>query len=191
VSRVGGSAQVKGMKKVAGTMRIDLAQYRELEAFAQFGSELDKASQAQLDRGARTVEILKQPQFAPVPVEEQIVTIWAVTNGKLDHIPVADVRRYEIELRDFIASRHPDLTAGLKADGLLTDERVATLESAVDEFNQTFRPSRTEEAEEHVTLEALDTLADEGGPGGATRAEGDADYDQAQKRVVEGPGPIT
>jgi F-type H+/Na+-transporting ATPase subunit alpha len=135
VSRVGGSAQVKGMKKVAGTMRIDLAQYRELEAFAQFGSELDKASQAQLDRGVRTVEILKQPQYAPVPVEEQIVIIWAVGNGKLDDVPVPDVRRFEAELREYFASRHSSLLDGLRSDGQLTDERVAELESAVDAFN--------------------------------------------------------
>jgi F-type H+/Na+-transporting ATPase subunit alpha len=198
VSRVGGSAQVKGMKKVAGTMRIDLAQYRELEAFAQFGSELDQASQSQLDRGARTVEILKQPQYAPVPVEEQIVTIWAVTQGKLDHIPVADVRRYERELREFVESRHPDLTAGLKADGQLTDERVETLRGAVDEFNSTFQVSAAAAEEEHVTLEDLDTLSDEGGPSGtdggsgATAAGGgDADPDTAQRKVVEGPGPMS
>jgi F-type H+/Na+-transporting ATPase subunit alpha len=189
VSRVGGSAQVKAMKKVAGTMRIDLAQYRELEAFAQFGSELDKASQSQLDRGARTVEILKQPQYAPVPVEEQIVTIWAVTQGKLDEIPVADVRRYEVELREFIASRHPDLTAGLKADGQLTDERVAILESAITEFNATFQPTRKEETPEHRTSEDLDTLSDESGSAG-TGGTADA-YDEAQQRVVEGPGPIS
>jgi F-type H+/Na+-transporting ATPase subunit alpha len=192
VSRVGGSAQVKGMKKVAGTMRIDLAQYRELEAFAQFGSELDKASQSQLDRGARTVEILKQPQYAPVPVEEQIVTIWAVTNGKLDAIPVADVRRYESELREYMASRHSELMASLKSDGQLGDDRVATLESAIDDFNSTFQPSKVEEAEEHVTLEDLDTLSDEGGPGGPEGGTaGKGDYDKAQDKVVEGPGPIT
>jgi F-type H+-transporting ATPase subunit alpha len=189
VSRVGGSAQVKGMKKVAGTMRIDLAQYRELEAFAQFGSELDQASQSQLDRGARTVEILKQPQYAPVPVEEQIVTIWAVTQGKLDAIPVVDARRYERELREFIANRHPDLTAGLKADGQLTDERVAELETAVDEFNQGFIPTVKAEEAEHVTSQDLDTLSDEGGPGGAQTDA--ADFDEAQQRVVEGPGPIS
>jgi F-type H+/Na+-transporting ATPase subunit alpha len=190
VSRVGGSAQVKGMKKVAGTMRIDLAQYRELEAFAQFGSELDKASQSQLDRGARTVEILKQPQFAPVPVEEQIVTIWAVTNGKLDTVPVPDVRRYERELREFMANRHSELMQGLREDGQLTDERVSTLESAIDEFAGVFQPSQVEATAEHVTLEDLPTLTDEGGP--SAESEGaEGDHDQAQRKVVEGPGPIT
>jgi F-type H+/Na+-transporting ATPase subunit alpha len=191
VSRVGGSAQVKGMKKVSGTMRIDLAQYRELEAFAQFGSELDKASQAQLDRGARTVEILKQPQYDPVPVEEQIVIIWAVTNGKLDAIPVADVRRYEAELREYVQTRHGDLLEGLRSDGQLTDERASTLETVVDEFNRQFRPSKVEEAEDHVTLEDLDTLSDEGGPGGSSAAGGGGAHDEAQQRVVEGPGPIS
>jgi F-type H+/Na+-transporting ATPase subunit alpha len=189
VSRVGGSAQVKGMKKVAGTMRIDLAQYRELEAFAQFGSELDKASQSQLDRGARTVEILKQPQYAPVPVEEQIVTIWAVTNGKLDDIPVADVRRFETELREFMDSRHSELMQGLRSDGQLTDERVTALESAIDAFRQSFQPTEVEAKAEHVTLEDLPTLSDEGGPSGTS--DSDADYDEAQRTVVEGPGPIS
>ena len=102
VSRVGGSAQIKAMKQVAGTMRLDLSQYRELEAFATFGSELDKASQAQLERGARTVEILKQPQFNPYPVEDQVLSIFAVTNGFLDSIPVVDCRRHEKEMLEFI-----------------------------------------------------------------------------------------
>ena len=159
VSRVGGSAQVKAMRKVAGTMRIDLAQYRELEAFAQFGSELDKASQAQLDRGARTVEILKQPQYQPVPVEEQVLVIWAVTNGKLDDIPVADVRRFESELREFATSRHSDLMDGLRTEGTLTDERVEALEAAVEEFRATFQVSAEPETEEPQATEDLDTLA--------------------------------
>jgi F-type H+/Na+-transporting ATPase subunit alpha len=161
VSRVGGAAQVKAMKKVSGTMRIDLAQYRELEAFAQFGSELDKASQAQLDRGVRVVEILKQPQFQPVPVAEQIFVIWAVTNGKLDDIPVEDVRRFETDLREFLRTRHSDLVDEVAGDGLLDDARAERLEKAIDEFKQTFRPSYQPEAEDHVTLEALDTLRDD------------------------------
>ncbi|MFN2542978.1 MAG: F0F1 ATP synthase subunit alpha, partial [Actinomycetota bacterium] len=106
VSRVGGNAQIKAMKQVAGRMRLDLAQYRELEAFAEFGSELDKASQQQLARGARTVELQKQPQYQPMPVERQVVSIWAVANGFTDDLPVSDVRRFESELHDFLANSH-------------------------------------------------------------------------------------
>ncbi|CAN5486208.1 F0F1 ATP synthase subunit alpha [soil metagenome] len=157
VSRVGGAAQVRGMKQVSGTMRLDLAQYRELEAFAQFGSELDKASQSQLDRGARTVEILKQPQFQPVPVEEQIVVIWSITNGKLDDLPVADVRRFETGVREYMRSRHGELLEAIRSDGKLGDDRVETLSSAIDDFKAGFDPSQpTGPAEPE--MEALDTL---------------------------------
>jgi len=172
VSRVGGNAQVKGMKKVSGTMRIDLAQYRELEAFAQFGSELDRASQQQLDRGSRTVEILKQPQYQPVPVAEQMAIIWTVTSGKLDDLPVADVRRFESELREYLRSRQPDLLEGMASDGTLGDERAAELERAVDGFRQSFRASAEEPKEDHVTMEDLDTLRDyDRSPDGQGRQE--------------------
>src|SRR5207249_8625537 len=97
VSRVGGNAQIKAMKQVAGRLRLDLAQYRELEAFATFGSELDRASQAQIERGARVVEILKQPQYRPMPVERQVISIFAVTGGVLDDLPVPDAKRFESE----------------------------------------------------------------------------------------------
>ncbi|HZA19942.1 MAG TPA: F0F1 ATP synthase subunit alpha, partial [Actinomycetota bacterium] len=106
VSRVGGNAQIKAMKAVAGRMRIDLAQYRALEAFAEFGSELDKASQAQLERGARVVEIMKQGQYRPMPVEEQVMSIWAVSNGYMDDLPVENVRQFESELLDHMRTRH-------------------------------------------------------------------------------------
>ncbi len=102
VSRVGGSAQHKAMRQVSGRLRVDLAQYRELEAFAAFGSDLDAASKAQLERGRRMVELLKQGQYAPYPVEDQVVSIWAGTNGKLDDVPVADIRRFERELLDYL-----------------------------------------------------------------------------------------
>ncbi|CAN5275041.1 F0F1 ATP synthase subunit alpha [soil metagenome] len=161
VSRVGGNAQIKAMRKVSGTMRLDLAQYRELEAFAQFGSELDKTSQAQIDRGARTVELLKQPQYAPVPIEEQVVGIWAVGNGKLDDVPIADVRRFEVELREYLRSRHGELLEGIAGDGKLTDERVESFESALEEFKASFETSQVEEADEHVTMDNLDTLGDD------------------------------
>ncbi len=160
VSRVGGSAQVTGMKKTAGTMRLDLAQYRELEAFAQFGSELDKTSQAQLDRGQRTVEILKQPQYDPVPTAEQIAIIWATSNGYLDDIPVDDVNRFEHELREQLRARSPELLAEL-TEGAWGDEQQQALAEAVGAFAETFRPSAREEQGEHRTMEELPTLSDE------------------------------
>src|SRR5438046_10207509 len=108
VSRVGGNAQIKAMKQVAGRLRLDLAQYRELEAFAQFGSELDQATQKQLARGVRVVEVLKQPQYQPMPVEQQIMIILTVTNGHLDHVPVEQSRAWQQGLRDLLAAQHPD-----------------------------------------------------------------------------------
>jgi F-type H+-transporting ATPase subunit alpha len=160
VSRVGGSAQIKAMKQVSGTMRLDLAQYRELEAFAQFGSELDKASQTQLDRGVRVVEVLKQPQFQPVPVEEQVATIWAVSTGKLDQVPVADAKRFEGEMREYLRDRHSDLLDAIRGDGKLGDDRVDTLAGAVDEFTRGFQPSASEEGEEPGHMEDLPTMGD-------------------------------
>ena len=109
VSRVGGNAQTKAMKKVAGRLRLDLAQFRELEAFAEFGSDLDKASQAQLDRGARVVEILKQKQYSPYPVQDQVISIFAVTNGFLDDLPIKSVADFERGLLDHMSSRHSDI----------------------------------------------------------------------------------
>ena len=109
VSRVGGNAQIKAMKQVAGRLRIDLAQFRALEAFAQFGSELDKASQQQLARGARVVEVLKQPQYRPMPVEKQVISIWVVSNGFLDDLPVADARRFEEQLHAWLDANHPEV----------------------------------------------------------------------------------
>ncbi|MGI8491568.1 MAG: F0F1 ATP synthase subunit alpha, partial [Acidimicrobiales bacterium] len=122
VSRVGGAAQVKAMRSVAGTLKIDLAQFRDLEAFATFGSELDKASQAQLDRGYRPTEILKQPQNSPVPVEEQVMAIYAGTNGFVDDIAVSDVRRFEAELIDFLRSNASDLLEEIRTKGELPDK---------------------------------------------------------------------
>ena len=118
VSRVGGAAQIKSMKSVAGTLKLDLAQFRELEAFATFGSELDAVSKAQLERGYRLVELLKQPLNSPMPVEEQVVVIFAGTKGYLDDVPVADVKRFESELLDFMRSRHGSLLDELKTGGV-------------------------------------------------------------------------
>lgn len=138
VSRVGGSAQIKAMRQVAGTLRLDLAQYRELAAFAQFGSDLDKATQAQLNRGARLVEILKQPQYEPLPVERQVALIFAGTNGFLDAIPTAEVRTFELELYKFLENRFPTLLGGIAEKKQLDDQLKGTLTSAVKEFTADF-----------------------------------------------------
>jgi F-type H+-transporting ATPase subunit alpha len=138
VSRVGGSAQIKAMRQVAGTLRLDLAQYRELAAFAQFGSDLDKATQAQLNRGRRLVEILKQPQYQPLAVEKQVVIIYAATKGFIDAVAVEDVRRYEEDLYRFLETRHPGVLSGLAEKKILDDDSKAALERALKEFGQQF-----------------------------------------------------
>ena len=138
VSRVGGNAQTKAMKSVAGRLRLDLAQFRELEAFAEFGSDLDKASQAQLDRGARIVEILKQPQYAPFSMEEQVVSIWTVTNGYMDDVPLDKCREFEAGMLDHVRSRHTGLIEKIKDSGKLEDDTVETLKSAAEEFKSSF-----------------------------------------------------
>jgi F-type H+/Na+-transporting ATPase subunit alpha len=138
VSRVGGAAQIRAMRSVAGTLKTDLAQFRDLEAFAAFGSELDKVSQAQLDRGYRLTEVLKQPQNSPVPVEEQVVSIYAATNGYVDDIEVSDVRRFESELIAFLRSSHSDLLEEIRTKAVLPD--TAKLDSAIDDFKKLFSP---------------------------------------------------
>src|SRR5262252_8528534 len=138
VSRVGGSAQIKAMRQVAGTLRLDLAQYRELAAFAQFGSDLDKSTQQQLNRGARLVEILKQPQYEPLPAERQVAIIYAGTNGHMDAVAIADVRSYETELYRFIDNRYPQLFGGIREKKQLDDELKGTLDKAVREFSADF-----------------------------------------------------
>jgi F-type H+-transporting ATPase subunit alpha len=139
VSRVGGAAQIKAMKKVAGKLRLDLAQYNELAAFAQFGSDLDKASQAQLARGQRMVELLKQDQYKPMPVEDQVVSIYAGTNGYLDDVPVERIRRCEAEMLEFFQARKGDLLKKIKSEGKMTDEIAASLDEAIKEFKQGFK----------------------------------------------------
>ena len=141
VSRVGGSAQIRAMRQVAGSLRLDLAQYRELAAFAQFGSDLDKATQAQLNRGRRLVEILKQPQYQPVAVAKQVAIIYAATNGHLDSIAVENLRRYEDELFRFLETRHPGVLGGIESKKLLDDEIRGALEVALKEFSQQFLAS--------------------------------------------------
>src|SRR5712675_823187 len=134
VSRVGGSAQIKAMRQVAGTLRLALAQYRELAAFAQFGSDLDKSTQQQLTRGARLVEILKQPQYAPLPVERQVALIYAGVNGYLDNVALLDVRSFETELYKFLETRHPQVFKDIVAKKQLDDPTKAALDTAVKEF---------------------------------------------------------
>src|SRR5574341_1007498 len=139
VSRVGGSAQVKAMRQVAGTLRIDLAQFRALEAFALFASDLDKASRAQLDRGNRMVELLKQGQYQPMPVEQQVISIWAGGNGFLDAIPVPEVRRFERELLEYMEAHHPEIGQHIRERGTLPEEVETKLREAVTEFARRFR----------------------------------------------------
>jgi F-type H+-transporting ATPase subunit alpha len=158
VSRVGGQAQVKAMKSVAGTLRLDLAQFRELESFATFGSELDKVSQAQLDRGYRLTEILKQPLNAPVPVEEQVVAIYAGSNGSLDDIPVPAVKRFEQELIAFLRGHPSGVLEQIRDKGELPDEEV--LNKAISDFKEGFDPGAGVE------------LADEGGERSSAGASG-------------------
>jgi F-type H+-transporting ATPase subunit alpha len=137
VSRVGGSAQIKAMKQVAGTLRIDLAQYRELAAFAQFGSDLDKSTQSQLERGKRLTEILKQPQYQPMPVENQVLIIWTVTNGLADDIEVADLRRFEDGLFTFMENSHPSVLQTLRDKKSIDDNLKASLREAIEDFKAT------------------------------------------------------
>ena len=141
VSRVGGSAQTKAIKKIAGRLRLDLAQYRELEAFAAFGSDLDAASKQQLERGARMVELLKQGQYSPYSVERMAASIWAGTTGKMDSIPVADIRRFESEFLEFIGRERPKIFEVISATRELTDDTVAALEEAVTTFKSQFKAS--------------------------------------------------
>jgi F-type H+-transporting ATPase subunit alpha len=138
VSRVGGDAQVKSIKKVSGTLKLELAQYRSLEAFAMFASDLDQTSRRQLARGARLTELLKQPQYSPYPVEDQVVSIWAGTKGKLDEVPVSDVLRFERELLDYLG-RTTDVLTRLRETNVLDDETVAILDRAVDQFKLEFQ----------------------------------------------------
>lgn len=141
VSRVGGAAQIKAMKQVAGTLKLELAQFRELEAFAAFASDLDPATQAQLARGRRLVEILKQPQYTPYNVENQVVLIYAATNGYIDSVPEQDARRYEAELMDYLSQKHATLMKKIVDEKAIKDDTKASLNSALTEFKAIFRPT--------------------------------------------------
>src|ERR1700742_20113 len=141
VSRVGGSAQVKAMRKVAGQLKLSLSQFRDLEAFAAFASDLDAASRAQLDRGARLVELLKQPQYSPFPVEEEVVSIWGGPTGQFDDVPVEDVRRFESEFLDYLRRDQGGLLTSIRENKELTDENAATLKDAMGRFRKGFETS--------------------------------------------------
>jgi F-type H+-transporting ATPase subunit alpha len=160
VSRVGGSAQTKAMKKIAGRLRLDLAQFRELEAFAAFGSDLDAASKAQLERGARMVELLKQGQYSPYSVERQVVSIWAGTSGKLDDVAVADIRRFEAELLEFIGRERKDIFKVISETKDLNDDTIAAMTEAVAAYKLQFKPTVAVALNE-AAAEALDSEANE------------------------------
>jgi F-type H+-transporting ATPase subunit alpha len=139
VSRVGGNAQIKGMKKVAGSLKLDLAQYRELEAFAKFGSDLDQSTLKTLNKGARLVELLKQGQYAPIPVERQIVSIFLGTKGYMDSIPVSDVKRFEKEAIEFFEVKYKDIFETLKKEKDISKELDAKINTAAQEFLKVFK----------------------------------------------------
>jgi F-type H+-transporting ATPase subunit alpha len=145
VSRVGGAAQIKAMKTAVGTLKGDLSQFRELESFAAFGSELDKVSQAQLDRGYRLVELLKQPLNSPLPVEEQVVSLYAATNGYLDPVPVTEVRRFEEELLDWFRGRHRDILDSIKTTGKIPDQDA--FDAGIKGFAEAFTWEQVADAE--------------------------------------------
>jgi F-type H+-transporting ATPase subunit alpha len=138
VSRVGGSAQPKAMRKVAGRLRLNLAQFRELEAFAAFGSDLDAASKAQLERGARLVELLKQPQYKPQAMEREVVSVWSGTTGQLDDVPVEDIRRFDAEFLDYLDRAKPEVFEAIRSTTDLSDDTVSVLEGAIGEFKRQF-----------------------------------------------------
>jgi F-type H+-transporting ATPase subunit alpha len=141
VSRVGGDAQIKAMKTVAGGLKLALSQYRDLEAFASFASDLDAVSRAQLDRGARLVELLKQPQFSPMPVERQVVSVWAGTSGYLDDVPVGDIGRFESEFLDYLQRSHSGIYATIRETGNVSEDTTTALKDAIEEFRRGFEIS--------------------------------------------------
>ncbi|GLY99698.1 F0F1 ATP synthase subunit alpha [Actinoplanes sp. NBRC 103695] len=157
VSRVGGSAQVKAMRSVSGRLRLDLAQFRELEAFSAFASDLDRASRAQLEKGVRLVELLKQPQYSPYSVVEEVLVIWAGTTGQLDDIPVGDVRRFEGEMLEWFKRHRSDVLTSIESTGQLSDDNVESLQSGINEFKDLFKQGDT-----GVTLNEPDAAPLEG-----------------------------
>jgi F-type H+-transporting ATPase subunit alpha len=188
VSRVGGNAQIKAMKQVAGRLRLDLAQFRELEAFAEFGSDLDKASQAQLDRGGRIVEVLKQRQFTPYPVEDQVMSIWAATNGFLDDLPVERVQEFEAGLLDHLRSRHSGIGDTIRDTGKLEDETIEQLHKAVEDFKSGYTDQvetvETAAAEEGVP-EVSESPTEKGGDATAVQQPGGSSEEAEESKQGE------
>ena len=139
VSRVGSAAQIKAIKQVAGSIKLDLAQYRELAAFAQFGSDLDAGTKSRLDRGARVVELFKQGQYSPLPVEEQVTVLWAMKNGYMDDVPVDRIKEFQRKLQEFLTTRKADVLQTLRDKKAVDKDTEPAIKSAVEEFKQTFR----------------------------------------------------
>ena len=160
MSRVGGNAQIKAMKSVAGRLKLELAQFREVQAFAQFASDLDKATQAQLGRGQRLVEVLKQPQYAGMPVENQVISIFAATNGYLDDIPVDQVRRFEAEMLRFVADQYPDVPVSITQTRALSEDMAGTLRQAITAFKAQFTG---QDGQQFATAPAQRQVATAGG----------------------------
>jgi F-type H+-transporting ATPase subunit alpha len=160
VSRVGGAAQVKAMRKVAGSLRLDLAQYRALEAFAAFASDLDKASRAQLDRGSRLVELLKQPQYQPFSVSKQVVSLWAGGSGGMDDVPIEDIRRFETELLDYMGREHAGVMADIEATKDLSDDSVQGLQDALASFKSQFVTSSGQPLIKDTPVDAMEEESD-------------------------------
>jgi F-type H+/Na+-transporting ATPase subunit alpha len=156
VSRVGGSAQPKSMKKVAGRLRLDLAQYRELEAFAAFGSDLDAASKAQLERGSRLVELLKQGQYQPQSMEREAVSVWAGTSGNLDDVPVEDIRRFDAEFLDHVDRNHGAIYETIRSTTDLSDDSISQLEAAIGAFKKQFRTAAGNSLINEAPVAAID-----------------------------------
>ncbi len=169
VSRVGGDAQVRAMRKVAGGLKLALSQYRDLEAFASFASDLDAASRAQLDRGARLVELLKQPQYSPMPVERQVVSVWAGTSGYLDDVPVGDIGRFESEFLDYLQRSHAGIYDAIRETGEVSEDTTTALKDAIDEFRRGFEISGGQLLVTDEPAEPVD--------------EGDVGQEQVKRRV--------
>jgi F-type H+-transporting ATPase subunit alpha len=186
VSRVGNSAKIKGMRAVSGSLRLDLAQYRELEAFSAFGSDLDKSSKAALERGARLVELLKQKQYSPFPVEQQVVSLWAGTEGHLDAVPVKDISRFEAEFLEFLGTTHPGIFAAIRSTGDLADDTKTSLGSAIGEFFKQFQTTDGGAVGDDADASPLDEVGQET----VTRYTGDAGtVEQATSAAAPGSGP--
>jgi F-type H+-transporting ATPase subunit alpha len=194
VSRVGGNAQTKAMKGVAGRLRLDLAQYRELEAFSAFGSDLDKASKAQLERGARLVELLKQPQYTPYPVERQVVSVWAGTSGSIDDVPVADVSKFEREFLDYVGRQHKGIYDAILSGGKVEGDLVESLQNAISDFKKQFETSSGEaiggdelkaKVSDKAEAAAAGKTEDKAEDKTADKAEADADVDTAEDNTED------